>query len=41
MNKSEVFQRLFNKEKTLNIEIKNVSINSRELEKNGSCCCLR
>ena len=30
MNKSEVFQRLFNKEKTLDLEIKNVSINSRE-----------
>lgn len=41
MNKSEVFQRLFNKEKTLNIEIKNVSINSRELEKNDVFVAIR
>ena len=33
MNKSEVFQRLFNKEKTLDLEIKNVSIDSKKLEK--------
>ena len=41
MNKSEVFQRLFNKEKTLDLEIKNVSINSRELEKNDVFVAIR
>ena len=41
MNKSEVFQRLFNKEKTLDLEIKNVSINSRELEKNDVFVAMR
>ena len=41
MNKSEVFQRLFNKEKTLDLEIKNISINSRELEKNDVFVAIR
>ena len=41
MNKSEVFQRLFNKEKTLDLEIKNVSIDSKKLEKSDVFVAIR
>ena len=41
MNKSEVFQRFFNKEKILDFEIKNVSINSKEVERNDVFVAIR
>ena len=41
MNISEVFERLFNKEKTLDLEIKNVSIDSKKLEKSDVFVAIR
>ena len=41
MNKSEVFQSFFNREKISDFEINNVSINSKELGKNDVFIAIR
>ena len=41
MNKSEVFQNFFNKEKISDLEINNVSINSKELGENDVFVAIR
>ena len=41
MNKSEVFQNFFNREKISDFKINNVSINSKELNKNDIFVAIR
>ena len=41
MNKAEVFQSFFNKQKISDLEINNISINSKELDKNDIFVAIR
>ena len=41
MNKAEVFQSFFNKQKISDLEINNISINSKELDKNDVFVAIR